>query len=116
MAISRAAGDHDRARLDALAAIRFEDEHLHVTRAVERLDRDRDHDVGAELLRLDKGAGGERLAAYPGRKAKVIFDPGAGPSLAAESAAVENRDRQAFGGAVNRGREPRRPGATTATS
>ena len=80
-------------------------------RAIDRLDGDRDHDVGAEFLRLNEGAGRERLAADAGRKAKVILNPGAGAGLTAESACVENRDGKAFGAGVDRRRETRGPGA-----
>ena len=103
MAISCAAGDHDRPRLNALAVLALEHESAVGARAIDRLDGDRYHDVGAEFLRLNEGAGGERLAAYSGRKAKVVLDPGAGAGLTAVSAGVENRDRQAFGTAIDRG-------------
>jgi hypothetical protein len=103
MTIARAAGDDDRPGLNAFAALRLEEECAVGARAIERPDADRDHDVGAEFLRLNEGAGGERLAAYSGGKSKVVLDPGAGARLTAESAAVENRDRQAFGGGVDRG-------------
>src|SRR4029077_13716050 len=73
MPVSCAAGDDNRASLNAFAAIRFEDERAVGARAAERLDGDRDHDVGAEFLRLHEGAGSERLAAYAGRKAKVVL-------------------------------------------
>ena len=80
-------------------------------RAVERLDVDRDHDVGAEFLRLNERAGGERLAGDAGRKAKVVFDPSAGPGLAAERACIKHRDRQALRGGVNRRRQAGGPAA-----
>ena len=94
-----------------VAIIRLENEGVVRARAIDRLDGDGDHDVGAEFLRLNEGAGGERLAADSGRKAEVVLDPGAGAGLPAESAGVENRDRQAFGAGVDRGREARGPGA-----
>src|ERR1700691_806008 len=103
MAISSAAGDHDGPRLNALAVLRLQDEGSLVARAVEGLDGDRYHDVRAEFLRLNEGAGRKRLAAYSGRKAKVVFNPGAGAGLTAESASVENRDRQALRAAIDRG-------------
>src|ERR1700722_8777483 len=111
MAIARAAGDHDGPGLNSIAALRLEDEWAVGARAVERLDADRDHDIGAELLRLNEGAGGERLTAYACRKAKVVFDPGAGAGLTAGSAGVENRDRQALGAGVDCSRESRGPSA-----
>ena len=54
------------------------------------------------------------VSAWPGdagRKAEVVLDPGAGAGLPAVGARIENDDRQAFGGGVDRGREARRPGA-----
>jgi hypothetical protein len=105
VAITRAAGDHNRARLNALAALRLQRERAVDACAVERLDGDRNHHIGAEFLCLNEGAGGKRLAAYSGRKAKVIFDPRACARLAAESPSVENRNRQAFGAGVDCGRE-----------
>ena len=76
-----------------------EDERPVRARAIERLDGDRDHHVGAEFLRLDEGPGGQRLSGNSGRKAKVVLDPRARAGLAAESARVEDDDRQALGGA-----------------
>ena len=111
MTIARAAGDDDRPSLKAIAALDLQHERAVSARAVERLDGDRNHDVGAKFLRLIEGAGGERQAAYAGRKAKVVFDPGAGPGLTAVTTGVENRDRQAFGGRVDRSRKARRPRA-----
>ena len=74
-------------------------------------DSDGNHHVGAEFLRLNERSGGQRLAAYSGGKAEVVFDPRARPGLPAVSAGVENRDRQAFGTGVDSGREPSWPGA-----
>ena len=111
MAISCAARDHDRSGLNAIAVLQFHDERPIRARAIERPDGDRDHDVGAEFLRLNEGARGQRLAGDSGRKAEVVFDPGAGPGLPAVGASVENRDRQAFGGRVDRRRQARRAGA-----
>jgi hypothetical protein len=94
MAISGAARDHDRPGLNAIAVLQFDDERPIRARAIERLHGDRDHDVGAEFLRLNESARGQRLAGDSGRKAEVVLDPGAGPRLPAVGAGVENRDRQ----------------------
>ena len=109
--VSCAARDHDRPGLNAIAAVKFEDERAIFARAIQRPDPDGNHHVGAEFLRLNEGAGSQRLAAYPGGKAKVVFDPGAGSGLPAVSAGVENRHRQSFGAGVHGGREPGGPGA-----
>ena len=93
MTVTRAAGDDDRPGLNAIAALDLQHECAVGARAVERFDSNWNHDVGAEFLRLIEGAGGERQAAYAGRKAKVVFDPGAGPGLTAVTAGVENRNR-----------------------
>ena len=111
MAISCAARDHHRPGLDAFAAVQIEDERPVRARAIERPDADRDHHVSAEFLRLNEGAGGQGLAGDSGRKPEIVLDPGAGSGLAAESAGVENRDRQALGGPIDGRRQAGGPGA-----
>ena len=49
-------------------------------------------DLGAEFLRLDEGAAGERRAGDAGREAEIVLDPRARPGLAAIGARVENDD------------------------
>ena len=61
--------------------------------------------LGAEFLRLDEGAAGQRLPGNAGRKAQIVFDARAGAGLAAERARIEHRHRQPFGGGIDRGRE-----------
>ena len=112
-AIACAAGDDDRAR--AQPAIVGEP-HRHVRarvsrRAFERRRLRRNQDLRAELLRLDEGASGQRLARDSGRKAEVVLDARAGTGLAAEGPAIEHDDAKAFRGRVDRGGEARRPGA-----
>ena len=64
-----------------------------------------------ELPRLGDRAARELGAADPGREAEVVLDPARRPGLAAERGALDDQRVEAFGGAVDRGREPRRAGA-----
>ena len=110
--VARAARHHDGARAQRLAAIELQAEGAVAARAQSSaLTLDRDHDVGAEFLRLVEGARGQRLAGNAGRKTEIVLDPRAGAGLAAEGARIEHRDREAFGGRIDRGREPGRAAA-----
>ena len=111
MAIPCAARHHHRPGLDAFAAVQIEGERPVRARAIERPDADRDHHVSAEFLRLNEGAGGQGLAGDSGRKPEIVLDPGARSGLSAESAGVENRDRQALGGPIDGRRQAGGPGA-----
>lgn len=53
-------------------------------------------DVRAELLRLRKGVGGQRLAGHACRESQVILDAGTGASLAAGRQSIQHDDAQAF--------------------
>ena len=80
-------------------------------RAIERLRRHRDHDVGAELLRLGEGPAGQRLARDSRGEAEIIFDSGAGAGLSAERARVQDDHRETFRRRVHGGGKPRRTAA-----
>jgi hypothetical protein len=75
----------------------------------DRLAR-RDH-ADAELDRLQARLRGEVVAAHAEREAEVVLDARRRRRLAAGRHAVEQHRAQALGGAVDRGREPGRPGA-----
>ena len=65
----------------------------------------------SELARLGHRAAGQLGAADPGGKAEVVLDPAGGSGLAAERGALDHQRVEPFGGAVDRGGEPRRAGA-----
>ena len=71
----------------------------------------RDHDLRAELLRLRVRAAGELLARNAGRETEIVLDPRARAGLAARRVRLQDQHVQPFRRAVDRRREPRRPGA-----
>ncbi len=105
-AIARAARHHDRPRAQHVAVVELQAERAVVTRAIERLHRDRNHDVGAEFLRLVKGPGSQRQPGNSGRKAEVIFNTRAGAGLSAERPRIAHRDGKSLGRSIDRGRQP----------
>jgi hypothetical protein len=60
---------------------------------------------GAEFLRLDIGAAGERLAGNAGGKTEIILDTSARARLSAEGAGVEHDHRETLRCGVDRGRQ-----------
>src|SRR5260370_785396 len=105
--VTRAARDHDAARAQSVAALERERKDAAGARAIQRLRPDRNHDVGAAVLRLGEGAAGQRLARDSRGEAKVIFDSGAGAGLSAGRARVQHGHRETFRGP--RHRPPRTP-------
>src|SRR5262249_41480262 len=99
------------ARAQDVATVERQRERATAARAIQRLRRHRDHDVGPELLRLRKGAARERLAGNARREAQIILDARARTGLAAEGARVEHGDREAFGRRIDRGRKSGRAAA-----
>ncbi len=105
--IARAARHHDGARAQRVAAIECQREGAIRPRAIERPHADRDHDIGAELLRLAEGAARQRLPRDPRREAEIILDPRAGAGLAAVRTRIQYGDRKTFRGGIHRGRKTR---------
>ena len=64
-----------------------------------------------ELARLGHRAAGQLRAADARGEAEVVLDSSGRPGLAAERGALDDERVEPFGGAVDRGREPRRAGA-----
>ena len=110
-AVARAAGDHDGARRRPRRRRPARAGSGPGAEADQLGHRRREDDLGAELLGLDEGAAGQRLAGDAGREAQVVLDPGAGAGLPAEAAGVEHHHRQALGGGVDRRRQAGRAGA-----
>jgi len=79
--------------------------------AVDAGNRPGDEQPRPELLRLDLGPAGERLAGDAGGKAQVVLDLRAGPRLPAWSQGLEHERLQPLGGSVDRGGEPAGTGA-----
>ncbi len=79
--------------------------------AVERRRPDRNHDVGAELLRLGEGAAGQRLPGNSGGETEIILDARAGAGLSAEGAGIQHHHRETFRRRIDRGRKTRRAAA-----
>ena len=110
-AIFGPAGDDHGPRLNASAAFDIERQRAVRPRAIERLDGGRNHHFGAELLRLDEGAGGQVLPRNSGRESKIVLDPGARAGLPAKGARIENDDGKPLGRRVDGGRKAGRTGA-----
>ena len=108
-AIARAGGDDHAARLDLAARRQVQCEGL--LRAIKLVDVARNDHFGTEFLRLDEGAGGERLTGNAGGKAEVILDSRAGAGLAAERPEIEDDGRKPFRAGIDGGRKSGRPGA-----
>ena len=70
-----------------------------------------DGHLGAELLGLRQRASGQRLPGDAGGKAEVVLDARARARLPAGRGALEHQHVQPLGRGVDRGRQPRRPGA-----
>jgi hypothetical protein len=102
-----AAGEDDRPRAEHVAAVQV---HLPVLR-VEPGDRPRDEDLGPEPARLLERAARELLAGDSRREAEVVLDARGGPCLTAGRLALDHDRPQSLRGAVDGGREPRRPPA-----
>ena len=79
---------------------------MHVTGAlVDPHDAARHEYLGAEAVRLLRGAARQLVAGDPGGKAEVVLEPRRGPGLAAGRLALDDDRPQAFAGPVHRGRE-----------
>src|SRR5271169_3136631 len=77
MAITRAAGNDDRSGSKP-ASVCEPQRQLAVRQGLAGVERGglrRDHDLGAELLRLDKGTAGKRLAGDAGHRLLLELDP-----------------------------------------
>ncbi len=70
----------------------------------------RRHEPGAELARLHGRPDGEVGARDAGREAEVVLDAARRARLPTRADLVDDERREAFAGAVDRRREPRRPG------
>ena len=107
---ARARGHHDGAGEHVLAVVEVD---AHETLGpVGQLDgavEARQHRV--EAARLQRRLARQLDAGDPGREAEVVLDPRAGPGLAARRPRLGDERPQALRAAVDRGREPGRPGA-----
>ena len=110
-AIARAGRDHQRSRANSLAVAEVQRQGAIDAAAVDGFHLGRDHDLGAEFLRLHERASGQRLAGNAGRKSEIVLDPRAGAGLAAIGAGIQDDHRQALGSRIDRGREPGGPAA-----
>jgi len=72
---------------------------------------DGDQHACAEFLRLGKCPAGQRLSGNAGGKTEVVLDARARARLPAEGARIDHHSGEAFGGGVDRCREPGRTGA-----
>ena len=89
-----------RARAGTFAG---EMQHARMGRAIQPADFGGNGDRGAEFLRLDESAPGQRLAGNAGGKAKIVFNARAGAGLAARGARIGHQNGQAFRGRIYRG-------------
>ena len=71
----------------------------------------RDHDLGAEFLRLCVGAPRELLTGNAGRKAQIVLDFRARSGLSARRIRLQHEDIQSLRRTVHRSCEARRSGA-----
>ena len=105
-AILGAGGDKQALGDDGLAAFQSENG---VGLVEAQLDHGRGNgDARAELVRLQDGAIGQFAAGNAGGKSQIIFDPHAAAGLAARRRAFQDDRVQSFGGAIDRGGQPRR--------
>src|ERR1700722_14835372 len=112
-AISGAGGDHDRAGADMFPASESQRERSRLRVALSaQADRlIRDSHLDAKLLRLVVGPRHQGNAGNSGREAEVVLDAGRSTGLAAERAAIQHQDREAFRACIDGRSETRRPGS-----
>ena len=102
-----AAGQHDRARAQDVAAVEVD----LAGRGVDPLDRPRHQDLRAEPARLRQRAAGELVARHAGREPEVVLDPRRGARLPAGRLALDDDRPQALRGAVDGRGQAGRAGA-----
>ena len=101
-------GDQHAPRRDGLSAVELDHREPPLERQAHGLGRD--GDVSPELVRLHEGALRQLASRDPGREAQVVLDPHAPTSLSPGGPSLQHHRPQPLRRAVDRRREPRRPG------
>ena len=101
------AGEHDRPRLQDVAAVEVQ----MAPGRVDPGDRPGDEDLGTEPAGLLQRPGRQLVARHSRRKAEVVLDPRRRAGLAARRLPLDHDRSQSFRGPVHRGGEPRRAAA-----